>query len=233
MTAPSEAQLADARERWADLERRVASACRRSGRERSGVTLLGACKRQPIERLLAVYEAGLRDFAENQVQSGESNRPQLPDDVRWHLIGPLQSNKARRAAGIFDTFHAVDRMKIARALDRHAARPEPLRCFLEVNLGAEESKHGFLAEQIEDAARELSQLERLEVVGLMAIPPRAESEDEARGWFRQLRELLPAAEFESQRPQLLSMGMSSDFEIAIEEGATHVRIGTSLFGARD
>ena len=193
MTAPSEAQLAAARERWLDLENRVAAACRRAGRERSEVTLLGACKRQPLERLLAVYAAGLRDFAENQVQSGESNRPQLPDDVRWHLIGPLQSNKVKRAASIFDTFHAVDRLKIARALDRHARRPEPLRCFLEINLGAEESKHGFLAEEVEDAARELAGLERIEVVGLMAIPPRSETEEEARGWFRRLRELLPAA----------------------------------------
>lgn len=232
MSAPSDAQRAAARERWLDLESRVAEACRRAGRERSEVTLLGACKRQPIERLLAVYEAGLRDFAENQVQSGEANRPRLPDDVRWHLIGPLQSNKVKRAAAIFDTFHAVDRLKIARALDRHC-RTEPLRCFLEVNLGAEESKHGFLAEELEDAALEMSRLERIDVVGLMAIPPLSETEDEARNWFRTLRQLLPAATTHGRTPRLLSMGMSSDFEVAIEEGATHVRLGTSLFGARD
>ncbi len=222
---------------WRDIQERVRRACERSGRDPSEVHVLGACKRQPADRLRAAYDAGLRDFAENQVQSGEANRPLLPPDVRWHFIGPLQSNKVKRAAAIFDTFHAVDRLKIARALDRHCTdRARPAACFLEVNLGAEESKHGFLEAELADAAREVATFEHVQLAGLMAIPPRSETEAEARAWFQRLRELLHRLQDTWETPdppRFLSMGMSGDYEVAIEEGATHVRIGTALFGARD
>ena len=237
--APTAAEIEAARTRFETVDGRVAAACARAGRERSEVEILGACKRQPLARLLAAYEAGLRAFAENQVQSGEANRPLLPADTRWHLIGPLQSNKAKRAVEVFDSFHAVDRPKIARALNRHAEGREataPLQCFLEVNLGAEASKHGFLQDDVLPAARLFAELPRLELSGLMAIPPRSESDDQARAWFRALRDLLHRLQDEGigqKVPTHLSMGMSGDYEIAIEEGATHVRIGTALFGPRD
>ena len=233
-------ELSQGLARFQAIEEKVEAACIRSGRDQPSVVVLGACKRQPLVKLEAAHAAGLRTFAENQVQSGENNRPQMPGDTSWHLIGPLQSNKVKLAVATFDTFHAVDRLKIARALDRHAGerptegQPQPLDCFLEVNLGAEESKHGFPAEALPEAAELMAGLPNLRLVGLMAIPPQSETEAEARRWFQRLKALLPQiAAGASDPPNQLSMGMSADFEIAIEEGATHVRIGTALFGSRD
>lgn len=213
----------------------MVAACERAGRSPDEVTLLGASKRQPIEVLEAAYEAGLREFAENRVQEAEEKKPLLPDDVRWHLIGPLQSNKVRKAVEHFDAFHAVDRLKIARHLDKEASRRgRVLDCFLEVNLGEEESKHGFVPLHLEEAYDEIVVLEHLRVVGLMAIPPQSETLEQARRWFGSLREHAALIkERDSDFRGLLSMGMSGDFEIAIEEGATHIRVGTLLFGARE
>lgn len=224
-----------AQERYESIVRRIESACSRADRSPIEVTLLGASKRQPIARLEGAYEAGLRDFAENRVQEAEDKKPRLPGDVRWHLIGPLQSNKARKAVELFDVFHAVDRLKIARHLDSEAGRSNRvLDCFLEVNLGEEESKHGFLPGQLNDVFEQVLALENLQILGLMAIPPLSETPAQARPWFVELRER--AVELRKVDPEfegLLSMGMSSDFEVAIEEGATHVRIGTLLFGERE
>ena len=223
-------------ERLREIESRIAAACERSDREPQSITLVGAGKRQPIDKLLQAHEAGLRIFGENRVQEAAAKVDLLPDSVEWHLLGPLQSNKARRAAALFDFVHSVDRVKIARALDREATGlGRVLSGFLEVNLGAETSKHGFSPERLPDQVAPLSELASLRVVGLMAIPPREETETATRAWFRRLREL-GAELFErpewSGSPGWLSMGMSADFEIAIEEGATHVRVGTSLFGPR-
>ncbi len=197
--------------------------------------MIGAAKRQPAERIRAAAEAGLVDFGENLVQEAEAHHGLLAGrDLRWHLIGPLQSNKARRAAGLFDWIHSVDRLKIARALDREAKGVDrSIFGLIEVNLGAEPSKHGFAPEELTAAADELLGLGSLEIVGLMAIPPQSTDETEVRRWFRHLRELRDGFFAASpKRKGLLSMGMSADFEIAIEEGATHVRVGTDLFGLR-
>lgn len=218
------------------IRQRIDGACRRANREPGAITLIGAAKRQPLDRLRAALEAGLSDFGENRVQEGIEHRNALGGGV-WHLIGPLQSNKARVALEHFDIFHAVDRLKIAHKLDREAAlRGTRVPGFLEVNLGEEESKHGFSAAGLGEVVRPLADLENLRLVGLMAIPPQEEDPAAARRWFRRLRELrddLFARREWSDRPGMLSMGMSDDFEVAIEEGATHVRVGTALFGARD
>lgn len=236
-------------ERLAGLRARIEAACRRSGRDPSGVLLLGASKTQPAAALAAAFRAGLRVFGENRVQEALEKSRELSaltaeaaeaGAVEWHLIGPLQSNKVRPALELFRTLHSIDRLRIAEAVDREAtARGMGVDGFLEVNLGGEESKHGFSvegpAEGLAEAVRPLAALRHLRIVGLMAIPPQGETPEDARPWFRRLRELRDAlaARPEWQGfPGWLSMGMSDDFEVAVEEGATHVRVGTALFGSR-
>ena len=225
-------------DRLADVRERIRLACERCGRDPRDVTLIGASKRQPIERLRAAAEAGLRTFGENQVQEAEVKVPVLPVDLDWHFIGTLQSNKAKPAVRIFSTVHSLDRPKIARVLAEEAGRQNRrLKGFIQVHLGDEPTKHGFPedGEALVRAVRPLAGLERLEVVGLMALPPYEDDPVAQRAWFRKLAELrdLLADEAEWRGfPGLLSMGMSDDFEIAVEEGATHVRVGSSLFGPR-
>lgn len=227
-------------ERLAAIQQRIAAACERSGRRPDEVALIGAAKRQPIERIRAALEAGLEIIGENRVQEAEAKQAELgateaggPD---WHLIGPLQSNKARKAVRLFSAVHSIDRPKIARVLAREAAAAgRQLLGFLEVNVGHEDSKHGFDPRDLVEQVSPLTELESLRVVGLMAIPPYEADPEAARGWFRRLRELrdeLCSTSEYADCPGWLSMGMSGDFEIAIEEGATHVRVGTALFGPR-
>ncbi len=223
-------------ERVLAIRERIERTCLDAGRSPSEVTLIGASKRQSVEGMLEAWEAGLRIFGENRVQEARDKQDRLPSEAEWHLIGPLQSNKARLAVELFGTVHSVDREKIARALDREAGKQNrKIDVFLEVNLGEEESKHGFPPDRLLAAAERVVGLPNLSVVGLMAIPPFSEDVEATRSWFRELRELrdrvfaLPALD---GRPGFLSMGMSNDFEIAVSEGATHVRVGTALFGAR-
>jgi hypothetical protein len=221
--------------RLREIRARIGEACGRSGRDPASVTLVGASKEQPVTRMRQAYDAGLRVFGENRGQETQHKAPQLPADVEWHLLGPLQTNKARAAAALFRVFHALDRTKAALALDREAAaRGAALDSFLEANLGGEETKHGFAPEELAPALAELAALRHLRIVGLMAIPPQEEDPEAMRPWFRRLRELRDGLRRLPAWPGLdgLSMGMSADFAVAIEEGATHVRVGTALFGAR-
>ena len=228
----SQSPVAD---QYLKIQRRISDACRRSARQPGEVTLVGASKRQSISRLEQAFASGLRCFGENRVQEAASKIPKLPVSIDWQLIGPLQSNKVARAVELFSTVHSIDRLKIARALGKHAAAlGRTIHGFLQVNVGQEESKHGFSPDQLLglDTLDQLLGIEALEISGLMAIPPRAKQPKDARRWFRQLRNL--SDEIRSTHPigNGLSMGMSSDFEIAIEEGATHIRLGSVLFGER-
>lgn len=230
----SESQIA---ERLRQIHLNIAAACERSRREPSEVTIVGASKSQPVERLAWAWNSGLKVFGENRVQEALSKSSQLSADIDWHLIGPLQSNKAKRAAELFSTVHSIDRIKIARLLDREAAQVgRPLRGFVEINLAREDTKHGFDPDDLAGQIEPLADLKSLEIVGLMAIPPFESDRDKARSWFRALRELrdsiisLPPW---TDCPGFLSMGMSHDYDLAVEEGATHVRIGTALFGPRN
>jgi hypothetical protein len=230
----------DIRERYLDIDRRIGEACRRAGRRREDVTLVGASKVHPAETLAAAWHAGLRVFGENRVQEALAKSQELADlDIEWHLIGPLQTNKVKAALDLFRTIHSIDRLRVAEAIDEEAGRRGiTISGFLEVNVGDEESKHGFPVAGFAEAVRPLAGLQNLKIVGLMAIPPMSADADDPEGsrpWFRRLRELrdeLAARPEWSGFPGLLSMGMSHDFEVAIEEGATHVRVGTSLFGPR-
>lgn len=218
------------------IRQRVQAACQKSGRDLSEITIVGASKHQPIERLRWAWEAGLRVYGENRVQEALAKMPELPAEIEWHLLGPLQSNKARKAVSAFTTVHSIDRPKIARVLEKEAANLEvTLAGFLEINLAAEETKHGFLPASLFQQLDELAELEHLRIAGLMAIPPFESDPQSSRVWFRQLRELrdqLCATDRWSDCPGWLSMGMSHDYDIAVEEGATHIRIGTALFGSR-
>jgi len=229
----------DIADRYRQIHRRIQEACLRSGRRPEEIVLVGASKTQPAAALAEAWRAGLRVFGENRVQEAVAKSRDLPFppyDIEWHLLGPLQSNKVKPALDLFRAVHSVDRPRIAEALDKEAGR-RGLRIsgFLEVNLGGEESKHGFPPGGLADAARPLASLEHLKIVGLMAIPPQEDDPEASRPWFRRLRELrddLGGRPEWSGFPGWLSMGMSHDFEVAVEEGATHVRVGTLLFGSR-
>lgn len=224
--------------RFSAIERRILSACERSGRPREAVQLIGASKRQPLPLLAAAYAEGLRCFGENRVQEAVAKSPQLPGDIEWHLLGPLQSNKIRKAVATFRVVHAVDRLEVALDLDAEAQRQGlQIGAFIEVNLGAEQSKYGFDPNGLATRLAPLAALEHLEVRGLMAIPPPGHDAEASRPHFQRLARLRDEL---AGRPEWLarsfagelSMGMSDDFEVAIEEGATAVRIGSALFGER-
>lgn len=237
MPAGNSAQAAEGvAERLAKISKRLGDACRRAGREPSEVTLVAVSKRHPASKVREAAAAGLRVFGENHVQEGVGKAAELPPDLEWHLIGPMQSNKVRPAVETFDVLHAVDRVKIARRVAKECLRQSrDVPVFVQVNVGEEESKHGFPVEGFEAAVRPLAQIKGLRIAGLMAIPPWEDDPEDARRWFRRLRELRDQAVSWSDWqgfPGLLSMGMSHDFEVAIEEGATHVRVGTDLFGPR-
>ena len=235
MTSPQvvESSLADRLDR---VEQRIVAACHACERQRDDVVLLPVSKRQPTSKLEEALAAGVRRFGESQVQEAVSKAAVLPPDLDWHFIGHLQSNKARAATRLFNTIHSVDRLKIARLLEREAGlQGRRLQGFLQVNLGREPSKKGFDPEGFLDTVQDLADLKHLEIVGLMALPPFEEDPEHCRHWFRRLRALRDDLAKNNPWPRFqgwLSMGMSHDLETAIEEGATHIRIGTSIFGPR-
>lgn len=224
-------------DRLGQIRQRMTQAAARAGRSVENIQLLAVSKRQPLDRLRAAVDAGQRVFGENQVQEAIHKSCELPTDLDWHFIGPLQSNKAATAVRLFSTIHSIDRPKIAKRLSQAACQQgRKVRVFVQLNLAEEPTKHGFLVSEMSKLVRPLMEHEGLEIMGLMAIPPFERDLGEARKWFRQLRELRDQAaewpEWQGFAGQL-SMGMSHDFEVAIEEGATHVRVGSSIFGARN
>jgi pyridoxal phosphate enzyme (YggS family) len=233
------AALSAARQRVLD---RIADAAGRAGRDPAGVTLVAVSKTVPAERLVAAVEAGLTILAENRVQEGEA-KTAVVSGATWHLVGPLQSNKARRAIETFDLIQSVDSTDLARRLDRLAAEARTdarLPILLQVNVDDDPAKAGFELADLRADLDEILDLPRLDVRGLMTIGRLVERAEEARPTFRALREL--SVRLRGGRPQLrggrprlgeeLSMGMSADFEVAVEEGATIVRVGQALFGER-
>ena len=227
---------ADAAERLESIRTRIDKAQRRFGPPPERVELVAVSKTFSANEIAPFLEAGQRVFGENRVQEAASKRVELPAECEWHLLGPLQSNKVRQAVDLFATFHAVDRPKIAHALAAEAQRRGvELQGFVEVNLGGEASKHGFPSADLVAALAPFRALPGLQLVGLMAIPPPGADAEASRPWFRQLRALrdeLAASPGWGSFPGWLSMGMSDDFAVAVEEGATHVRVGTALFGPR-
>jgi hypothetical protein len=220
------------RERFTIVQARVGAAAYKAGRDATSIQLVLASKTQPSEAIRAAANAGARDFGENYVQEAIAKRAELSDltDLRWHLIGHLQTNKVKVAASAFALIHSVDSVRLAEALAR--AQPSPrVRALIEVNLGGEASKTGVAPEGVAailDAARD-----KVEIDGLMTIPPPAASAEAARPYFARLRELRDRLARQSGYAlSELSMGMTDDFEVAVEEGATIVRIGRAVFGER-
>jgi pyridoxal phosphate enzyme (YggS family) len=181
-----------------------------------------------------VVDAGQVLFGENRLHEGEEKIPNLPHDLEWHFIGGLQRNKIRRVLPLFPVIHSLASMKLARFTNRVAGELGlTSKIYLEVNIGAEESKHGFSPDELRGSLEEMSELTHLDWQGLMCIPPRAATPEDARPWFAKVRELQEELEATSgQKLPGLSMGMSGDFEVAIEEGSTIVRVGSAIFGPR-
>lgn len=220
----------------ASVCRRIEAAAGRAGRAASEVTLVAVSKTKSAAMVDAALAAGATILGENYVQEAREKRREVRGAAEWHLIGPLQRNKARLAVSLFDVIQTLDSVPLARALDRLGAeRGSPVRCLVEVNTAGESSKHGVAAGAVSALLDQLAPLAHVRVEGLMAIPPPAEGEA-ARAGFRMLRRLrdeLAASAPPNVRLHHLSMGMTDDFEIAIEEGATIVRVGRALFGHRD
>jgi pyridoxal phosphate enzyme (YggS family) len=221
--------------RLLEVRDRISEAARKAGRNPADITLLAVSKTQPIENLLAAYQAGLRLFGENRIAEGLIKRPALPEDASLHMIGNIQSNKVPGIPGTFTTVHSVSREKILRALEKYAASSQtPLEILLEVHTSGEEAKSGVESMDELQALGELAMASpHLQLTGLMTMAPWVKDESVLRPCFIQLREWRDqlAQKLGTVLP-VLSMGMSNDYEIAIEEGANLVRIGTALFGKR-
>jgi pyridoxal phosphate enzyme (YggS family) len=219
------------------VQERIASAAQKVGRRSEQITLIGVSKTHPAETIRDAYEAGIRHFGENRVQEWEGKRAAVAElAATWHLIGHLQSNKAARAAALFQCVDSVDDFALAQRLDRarhDLGAEQKLRTLLEVRLAPEETKSGVGVEELPALAEKVTMLPRLELAGLMCLPPFLEDAEAVRPYFRRLRELRDVlAKHLGRTLPVLSMGMSHDFEVAIEEGATEVRVGTALFGQR-
>lgn len=226
--------MTTAAERLAAVRERIASACRRAGRAVGEVELVAVSKTFPAEAVLELAEAGQRTFGESRQQEAEPKIAVLPSRLSWHFIGHLQRNKVRKALPMFDVVHSIDSARLAGQVNEVAAECGLFpKVYLEVNLATEASKHGFSPDDLRRELPGLLGMNRLEILGLMAIPPVAEEADASRPWFVALRELRDSLAAASGLPLPgLSMGMSADYEVAVEEGATVVRVGSALFGTR-
>ena len=216
------------------IQQRIRAACDRAGREANSVTLLAVTKSHPPEVVQAAAKLGLIFFGENKMQEAKAKMPLCPGNLRWHMIGHLQSNKCRDAVELFKMIQSVDSLSLAQEINKRAEQAaRTLPVLMEVNVAGEASKFGYQPEQLLAELKELNALPRIEIHGLMTVPPWSPEAEKTRPHFRRLREVKAQCEQILGAPLPdLSMGMSGDFEIAIEEGATMVRIGTELFGPR-
>lgn len=220
-------------DRLHEVRQRIQSACERVGREAHEVTLVAVAKTFPADQVLAAIEAGATDIGENRAQELKEKAAVIGESIRWHFIGPLQTNKVRQVVGIAAVIHSVDRYGLGEAIARRArALGIVQEVLVEVNLAGESSKAGVDPPRAAGLAQQLESLEGLTVVGLMAIPPETSSAEEARPYFEALAALRTDVRAVVPDASHLSMGMTGDFEVAVEEGATLVRIGRAIFGPR-
>jgi len=224
------------RERLESVRQRIAAAARRSGRSPDSVALVAVTKTVDAGRIRAAMEAGLTRFGENRVQEARRKAEALGAGAEWHLVGHLQRNKSREAARIFSMIHSVDSPELLHELERHAAgRERPLEVLIQLNLAGEESKHGARAEDLPSLLASAAPLQAVRIAGLMILPPQEDDPEDSRRYFRELSGLAAAVRgerYENVEMRELSMGMSEDFEVAVEEGATLIRVGRALFGER-
>ncbi len=229
--------MTDVASNWRAVCARVAAAARRAGRDPGGVRIIAVSKTKPVEAIEAAIAAGATDIGENYVQEAAAKIGRIGTAARWHLIGHLQRNKAVRAAELFELIHTLDSVALGEALSRHALRrAQPLRVLVEINSGGEATKSGIAPVHVGPLLAALGLLPGLLIDGLMTIPPPGPTAESARRHFRGLRELRDQLRRDapSNAPlRELSMGMSDDFEVAVEEGATMVRVGRAIFGERE
>lgn len=221
-----------------EVQERVAAACKRSNRDPKEVTILPVSKNHPSEDIQTLYDAGWRDFGENYVQELRNKHDELPDDIHWHMIGHLQRNKVKYIASYIQAIHSVDTIKLLHTIEKEGRKADRvIPVLIEVNVGREESKFGVMPD-LEDCmalANEALELPHVKLRGLMTSAPYYDDVEKDRSIFRKLKELLNDMNAANDQLQLdvLSMGMTHDFEIAVEEGSTCVRVGTAIFGKRD
>lgn len=224
------------KEQLREVQKNIEQACIRAGRKPEEVTLIAVSKTKPVPMLEEAYEGGARDFGENKVQEIVAKKPQLPEDIRWHMIGHLQRNKVHQVVGKAVLIHSVDSLRLAEQIETEAAKKDTdVDILLEVNVAREESKYGFFLEEVKDAIMTIKDFPHVHIKGLMTIAPFVENPEENREVFKKLYEFavdIGKKNIDNVTMAVLSMGMTGDYEVAIEEGATMVRVGTSIFGAR-
>ena len=219
------------------VRKNIEEACRAVNRDPGEVTLISVSKTKPVSMLQEAYDAGSRDFGENKVQEIMDKYPQLPSDIRWHMIGHLQRNKVKYIVGQVALIHSVDSYRLAEEINIQAKKKNIIVPILvEVNIAHEESKFGISEEDAIQLVEEIAELENVRIKGLMTIAPYVENAEDNRLYFRKIKDLsvdIAAKNIDNVSMEILSMGMTGDYEVAIEEGATMVRVGTGIFGARN
>lgn len=224
------------KENLEEVREKIRQACQRSGRREEEVTLISVSKTKPVEMLEEAYEAGSRDFGENRVQEIMEKYGQMPEGVRWHMIGHLQKNKVRQVIDKAVLIHSVDTVELAEQIEKDAAKRDlTVDILLEVNVAEEESKFGFRTEEVEAAVMKIKDLPHVHIKGLMTIAPFVSNSEDNREVFKKLYQLyvdIRSKNIDNVNMSVLSMGMTGDYEVAIEEGATMIRVGTGIFGAR-
>lgn len=220
-----------------EVQRDINEVCKKCGRDPSEVTLIAVSKTKPLEDLKEAYDAGARDFGENKVQELTAKMPNLPSDIRWHMIGHLQRNKVKYIAGEVELIHSVDSFRLAEEINIQAKRKKIIiPALIEINIGDEESKFGVRPDEAKELCKEISELDSIHIEGLMTVAPAADDPEKVRRYFRKMHELfldIKSENIDNVEMKILSMGMTNDYKVAIEEGSTMVRIGTGIFGARD
>lgn len=220
-----------------EVQRDINEVCKKCGRDPSEVTLIAVSKTKPLEDLKEAYDAGARDFGENKVQELTAKIPNLPSDIRWHMIGHLQRNKVKYIAGEVELIHSVDSFRLAEEINIQAKRKKIIiPALIEINIGDEESKFGVRPDEAKELCKEISELDSIHIEGLMTVAPAADDPEEVRRYFRKMHELfldIKSENIDNVEMKILSMGMTNDYKVAIEEGSTMVRVGTGIFGARD
>lgn len=218
------------------IRERVDAACERAGRRPEEVTLIAVSKTKPLSMLQEAYRAGARDFGENKVQEILEKCPEMPEDARFHMIGHLQTNKVKQVVGKAVLIHSVDSLHLAEKIEQEAAKRDlTADVLLEVNVAREESKFGLMLEEVIPLLEEVKNLPHVRVRGLMTIAPNVENPEENRKHFKKLYQLyvdIKSKNIDNGTMSVLSMGMTGDFEVAVEEGATMIRVGTGIFGSR-
>ncbi len=225
------------KENLAFVEKEIQAACRRSGRDREEVTLIAVSKTKPVSELREAYDLGVRIFGENKVQELADKYDELPKDIHWHMIGHLQRNKVKYIIDKVDLIHSVDSIRLAETIEKEAAKRNiQVNILIEVNVAGEESKFGVSPSELPEFVEEVAKFPHIQVQGLMTIAPFVEDSEENRAIFERLRKLsvdIKDKKVDNITMRVLSMGMTNDYSVAVEEGATMIRVGTGIFGARD